>query len=266
MLPTFPSPSPSPTQPIDPRIDLHVRFSTNKQGMAPWFLGQLKLSPDAHVLELGCGSSNIWLANLPRIPQGWHLTLADSAPEKYADLQRALQQDRGFAFQTVDANKPLPFDDGCFDAVIGLHLLNRLENIPDTLKEIRRVLKPHGKLYAAAYGEKHMDELYALFVRFNPQTATLGGRVTKQMKFSLENGSKQLREFFWDVELRRYEDALEVTHAKPLFDYILAMSGMREDAENQAALYTLAAFIDREVKEKGSIHITKAEGVFVATK
>ncbi|MFZ6028522.1 MAG: class I SAM-dependent methyltransferase [Chloroflexota bacterium] len=261
----FPSPPSSPISP-DPRIDLHVRFSTNKKGMAPWFLEQLSLPADAHVLELGCGSGNIWLTNLPRIPQGWRLLLSDSDPEKYAGPQRALQQDRGFSFQTIDPNRPLPFENERFDAVIGLYLLDRLESIPAALGEIYRVLKPKGKLYAAAYGEKHMDELYSLFVRFNPQTATLGRRVTRQMKFSLENGSKQLRQFFWDVQQRRYEDALEVTQAKPLFDYILAMSGMRQDAENQAALYTLAAFIDQEIKEKGAIHISKAEGIFVATK
>jgi ubiquinone/menaquinone biosynthesis C-methylase UbiE len=264
MLPS--SPPPPNTPPPDPRVELHARFSTNKQGMAAWFLQQLDLPANAKILELGCGSANFWLVNLRAIPSGWHVTLTDASPERYADPQRVLHQDKGFSFQTVDPNKSLPFDDASFDAVIGLHLLNRLENIPATLKEIQRVLKPKGKLYAAAYGEKHMDELYFLFLRFNPQVATVGGRVTKQMKFSLENGSKQLREVFWDVQLRRYEDALEVTHARPLFDYILAMSGLAADAENQASLYTLAAFIDQEVKEKGSIHITKAEGVFVAVK
>lgn len=234
--------------------------------MAAWFLQQLDLPANAKILELGCGSGNLWLVNLRNVPQGWQMTLTDTTPEKYTDLQRSLIQDKGFSFQTVNPNQPLPFENDTFDAVIGLHLLNRLDNLPATLKEIRRVLKPKGKLYAAAYGEKHMDELYFLFVRFNPQTATVGGRVTKQMKFSLENGTQQLREVFWDVQTKRYEDALEVTHAKPLFDYILAMSGLREDAENQAGLYNLAAFIDREVKEKGSIHITKAEGVFIATK
>jgi hypothetical protein len=45
------------------------------------------------------------------------------------------------------------------------------------------------------------------------------------------------------------------------------MSGLTEEtAQNQPELYNLAAFLDKEVKEKGSIRITKAEGVFIAVK
>ena len=259
-------PPSSPSTSSDPRIDLHLRFSTNKQGMAPWFLKQIELPADANVLELGCGSCNFWLVNYSSIPQGWHITLTDSPASKYSEAQRILSQDRGFTFHTVDPATPLPFDTASLDAVITLHLLNRLENISAALKEIHRVLKPGGKLYAAAYGEKHMDELYFLFLRFNPQIASISGRLPGNWKFSLENGTRQLREFFWDVQIRRYEDALEITEAKPLFDYILTMSGISPNTENQEGLYSLAAFISQEIIEKGSIHITKSEGVLIATK
>jgi ubiquinone/menaquinone biosynthesis C-methylase UbiE len=259
---TNPSNPPHP----NPRLDLHNRFSVNKQGISNWLFEQIELPNTADILELGCGSCSFWLTHYNKLPDGWRFTLTDSTSEKYAPGQKMLGKDAGFKFRTVDVTQPLPFDENRFDAIFANNLLYHLPDIPAVLKEFQRVLKPKGKLYTATYGEKHMDELYFLLVRFNPQTATILGQIPGKRSFSLENGAAQLRQFFWDVQLRRYEDALEVTESKPLYDYILSMSGITDPTEHAARLYELAAFIDAEIKEKGSLRITKAQGAFVSTK
>jgi len=268
MFPNSPNPSQSPNQQShpNPRVELHNRFSTNKHGISNWLFEQLEIPDPADVLDLGCGSCSFWLTHYNKLPDGWRFMLTDSAPEKYAAGQQFLVADSGFKFKTVDANQPLPFDEGRFDVVFANHLLYHLDDISATLKEIHRVLKPKGKLFTTTYGEKHMDEIYFLFLRFNNQAAKVGGRIPGKYNFTLENGGEQLRKYFWDVQTRRYEDSLEVTESKPLFNYILSMSGLDTDSEYSDRLYQLAAFIDSEIKEKGSIHITKSEGLFVATK
>jgi ubiquinone/menaquinone biosynthesis C-methylase UbiE len=250
----------------NPRLDLHTRFSVNKQGVSNWLFEQIELPETADILELGCGSCTFWLTHYNKLRDGWRFMLTDSSPEKYAPGQKMLSSDAGFKFRTIDVTQPLPFDENRFDAIFANNLLYHLDDIPAALKEIHRVLKPKGKLYATTYGEKHMDELYFLFLRFNPQAAAASGQIPGKRSFSLENGTPQLRKFFWDVQLRRYEDALEVTESKPLFDYILSMSGITDTNEYAGRLYELAAFIDAEIKEKSSLHITKAQGVFIATK
>ena len=53
---------------LNARIQIHVRFSTNKTGWFPWLLQQIDLPANARILELGCGSCEFWRANRERIP------------------------------------------------------------------------------------------------------------------------------------------------------------------------------------------------------
>ena len=55
---------------LNARIQLHVRFSTNKYSWMRWVFDQLDLPPHCHILELGCGSGELWRKNMQRIPEG----------------------------------------------------------------------------------------------------------------------------------------------------------------------------------------------------
>ncbi|MBI3353513.1 MAG: class I SAM-dependent methyltransferase [Nitrospirae bacterium] len=44
---------------------------------------------------------------------------------------------------------PYPFDDASFDAVVLNHVIEHLEDIPHTLKEVHRLLKPEGEVWIA---------------------------------------------------------------------------------------------------------------------
>jgi predicted SAM-dependent methyltransferase len=53
-----------------------------------------------------------------------------------------------FAGEGVDLvatlDKPLPFPDDCFDLVHASHILEHLDNYPEAIQEIHRILKPGG--------------------------------------------------------------------------------------------------------------------------
>jgi hypothetical protein len=62
---------------LNTRIGLHQRFSVNPYGWLPWVFDQLELPSQARILELGCGTGQLWLDNIDRIPAGWEITLTD---------------------------------------------------------------------------------------------------------------------------------------------------------------------------------------------
>ena len=244
---------------LNARIQLHRRFSTNKYGWTLWIFDHLQLLADSRILDVGCGPGNLWRENIARIPDGWEITLSDFSPGMLGRAHDNLRDCRSrFEFQVVDA-QAIPFKDGTFDAVTANFMLYHVPDRPRALSEMHRVLKNGGRLYAATHGCDHMREIRELISTIDPhanQTSAASG-------FGLENGFDQLSQFFSRVTLDRYEDALVVTEVEPLVAYIL--STKRSALVNKKP-ETLVRLIERQMKLKGNIFITKDGGMFEAVK
>jgi len=95
-------------------------------------------APGAKLLDVGCGTG--WLAE-----HFSDYTGIDGAPEAVAAAA-----ERGRNVVVGDVAEPLPFGDGLFDAVV---LKDLLEHVPDpvaVVREVRRVVKPGGRVFASS--------------------------------------------------------------------------------------------------------------------
>jgi arsenite methyltransferase len=105
----------------------------------------LDLVPSLRVLEIGCGGGQLTANIAPSLGENGKYVGLDASDEQL-DVARAACADFPNAeFVHGDATA-LQFEDGSFDRVVAI---NTLEYIPDTgavLAEIRRVLKPGGKM------------------------------------------------------------------------------------------------------------------------
>lgn len=242
------------------RVELHRLFSVNPYGWHRWIFDQFKLGETGALLELGCGPADLWLSNRQRIPAGWHITLTDFSAGMLEEARQRLGEER-FTYQVADA-QALPFVDASFDAVIANHMLYHIPDLPRALGEIKRVLKPGGTLYASTIGHEHMRELDELLARAS--IAPHWQAFKQNANFVLENGVAALTPFFSSVEQRLYEDALEITKAEPLVAYALSGAlGQLVDSERRA---TLTALIEQGIAARGTLHVTKASGLFIAHK
>jgi ubiquinone/menaquinone biosynthesis C-methylase UbiE len=247
---------------LNARIDLHRRFSTNKYGWARWVFDQmLELPAQAGILEVGTGPAILWQYNADRIPTGWTVTLTDFSPGMVAEAEKNLNAS-GHHFTFVTANaQALPYADASFDAVIANHMLYHVPDRPRALAEIRRVLRPGGRLYAATNGEGHLSDIQRLLDR--AQASEGWWRVVGATAgFTLTNGHDQLAQVFPHVELRSYEDALEVREVEPLVAYVLSTSTRELMTEDRIA--RLRQVAQEEIAAQGTIHIAKESGLFVA--
>jgi ubiquinone/menaquinone biosynthesis C-methylase UbiE len=237
------------------RIALHERFSVNRYGWHRWVFDHLRLGPRARVLELGCGPGTLWLENIARIPAEWEITLSDFSEGMLEDARRALEGKGAFRFEVIDAQE-LPYKAGSFDGVIANHMLYHVPDRPRALAEVRRVLRPGGRFFCATNGPRHLATLREL-ARGLVETMAAGFGLEP---FNLENGAEQIAAHFEEVTVQRYEDALVVTEAQPLIDYLLSGKVSREVDERQRAV---EAEIRRRIAEEGAIRIPKESGMFV---
>lgn len=230
------------------RIAFQAKYSCNKQGFGPWITEQYDLRPGLRILELGCGTGDMW--RVVPLPEGCELLLTDFSQGMLETAQRTLAGRPEITFQQVDA-QAIPYSDASFDLVIANMMLYHVPDLPRALREIRRVLRPGGKFYCATYGEHGAVETLAQWLHVDSAV---------RYTFTLQNGAAQLRKYFAQVEQRVYPDEFRVTSADDLADYLLSLTSMSQLAElPREALY---AELSKHMVD-GVICLPKDYGMFI---
>jgi ubiquinone/menaquinone biosynthesis C-methylase UbiE len=112
------------------------------------------IQPGESVLDVGCGTGTLAIAAKRRVGQSGKVYGIDASPEMIARARKkAGKAGLELAFEAA-AIEALPFPDATFDVVLSTLMLHHL---PDGarhqgIREIRRVLKPGGRLFAVDFG------------------------------------------------------------------------------------------------------------------
>lgn len=245
---------------LNARVELHRRFSTNTYPWHTWVLDHISAPDDAHILEVGCGPASLWRDQLARTPPTWRIVLADLSEGMVQDAMTHVGHDARFAFVCADI-QALPFEDDTFDVVVANHMLYHVPDIHTALGEVRRLLKPGGRFYAATNGPRHLAQFHEWAHRLGREWLTFD-RNTLQERFLLHNGETLLRVHFQHVRRHDYPDALHITEIEPLLAYI-ASTPVGQSLSNEE-WQTLRTFLEEKLAREGVIIVEKESGLFEA--
>ena len=239
---------------LDTRISIHEKYSVNRQGFGSWIASHYRFEAGFSVLELGCGTGSLWQGQDSLIRACSRLVLTDLSEGMLQKAKETLARFSGIEYRITDI-QDIPFADHSFDAVIANMMLYHVPDIRRGLDEVRRVLKPGGTFYCATYGEhgilEYLSGLFGI-----PEAA---GQASHS--FTLQNGEAQLRQHFADVRRDDYPDALAVTNAGDLADYILSLSGMT--ALRDIPRDKLVSVLEANMSD-GVLTVPKEYGMFIA--
>ncbi|MCR8557418.1 class I SAM-dependent methyltransferase [Mucilaginibacter sp. BJC16-A38] len=110
-------------------------------------LNFLNLNPATQLLDVGCGSG---VFSSLASATGAYVTGIDASE---ALIEKAQQRGTTAKFTTGEMEE-LPFAGNTFDAVCGFNSFQYAANINNAFTEVRRVLKPGGKLVVMIWGNK----------------------------------------------------------------------------------------------------------------
>jgi SAM-dependent methyltransferase len=136
------------------------------------------------VLEVGCGRGE--LAERMKSELDASVVAVDQS-ERMVELTRA----RGVEAIAGDVHQ-LPFRDRSFDCVVAAWMLYHASDVDLAVRELRRVLRPGGRLVAATSSERSFAEVWELVGEIGAQSGD----------FSAENAEGTLLRHFTVVERR----------------------------------------------------------------
>ncbi len=117
--------------------DNHWWFSSRTRALNAMMRPILPQSPDFKLLDIGCGAGNM-IHHLSKYGQVKGLEI-DKRPVKKA-------RERGYDVDQFDATQPMPFDEGTFDAITALDVIEHNEDDMAILADSYRILKPGGHI------------------------------------------------------------------------------------------------------------------------
>jgi SAM-dependent methyltransferase len=164
-------------------------------------------------LEVGCGEGRVSRL-LKRLD--YRVTASDPVTEL---VKASKEVDSAHVYTVADA-AALPFKDGLFDLIVAYNVLMDVEDVPVTLQEIRRVLRPRGQLVISIV---HPFADRGIFADPEPDSPfVLRGNYFGRQRFAGAENRSGLQMHFvgWSQPLEAYVSALE--------DAGLAITSLRE--------------------------------------
>jgi SAM-dependent methyltransferase len=126
--------------------------------------------------------------------------VVETAPAKVLDVGAGTGELAIPGIEAVLADAcALPPPDRSFDCVVANWMLYHVADREQAIAELARVLRPGGRLVAATFSERNLDELWE----------ALGDDTPRGHGFTAENGAAQLQRRFANVEARRIEWPIE---------------------------------------------------------
>jgi arsenite methyltransferase len=211
-------------------------------------LALLNPLPGERILDLGCGVGGFCRGLAPLVAPGGHVIGVDLSLDAIA-LANRLSADAdldGLAFELGDGHH-LRFADASFDAVTCISVLGFCQDPSRALAELRRVLRPEGRLLLAHADEeapRYSGGDGALGRRIRQAIATRGldPRIAQRLVLLLQEGGFHVlrKEMLSGFERHYSPGAAGYTLARALRDYLLE-SGAVSAVEYDRWLAELAA-------------------------
>ncbi len=244
-------------------LDLVTRCATDPPVVLAGLIDAVRerAGPGSRVVELGFGSGWLLEALRDQLPE----TQLHGLDMSLGFVGRAYQEHRSDARVLIGDMERLPYREDAFDVVATCWTLYFMRDIDIALEEIKRCLKPGGRLIAATNAPDHeleVGELISEAIRL-----ALGREEPDHdvgHRFDLATGAASLSRHFSRVEVRRWDGELVLVDPNDVEALWQPWEPPMMEKHEQRAVRAEFVRLAREVLARGGeLRIRRRSGMFL---
>jgi ubiquinone/menaquinone biosynthesis C-methylase UbiE len=252
------------------RIDIHKQYGG--RDIDRWMLDLLTPRNGDTILDVGCGAGKQCFLYHQYTGGTANITGGDVNAELLAKANSENAKiGSPIKIMKLDFNKKFPFEDQTFDLESCCFAIYYASDIPATIREMHRVLKPGGRLFSSGPMPENKQLFYEVI-----REAT--GKSIPPMPGSSRYSTQILaamKETFSKVVVHIFENPLSFPEVEPFIEYTRA--SLAEDRKLWTSLFTgkedfnklmkaIEVVASKRLKKDGRLVMTKVVGGFVATR
>ncbi|MDO9546883.1 MAG: class I SAM-dependent methyltransferase [Pelolinea sp.] len=252
------------------RINIHDKFGG--RNIDEWMLETLDLKEGMKILDAACGSGKQCSSFYTSLKGNCDITGGDVSLELLAKAKQLSEENgQNIKFQTLNFNESFQFATNEFDLLSCCFAIYYSEDIPFTIREMHRVLKPGGKLFTTGPMPENKQTFYEIIKEAtNKPIPKMPGssRYASEILLAIENA-------FSKVEIKIFENPLTFPTVEPFLEYTRA--SLSEDRKLWGDFFTekdsfvkvmrsIEDVANNWVERDGKIVMTKVVGGFIASK
>lgn len=139
------------------RAETHRRYSERPDDMLHWMVGFVDPRPGLQLVDVGCGTG--WMH--PELTsRGASVVGLDSSIGMVEETRQQATRDRLPVVVVQGDAQRLPLRDGCCDRATAIHVLFHVPDVRRALREMRRVLRPGGRVVVTTNAGDHSRRLF----------------------------------------------------------------------------------------------------------
>jgi ubiquinone/menaquinone biosynthesis C-methylase UbiE len=244
---------------LEARMSIY-RYTIDPKTFSKWLTEQMVPGNNLKILELGCGTGDLW-KDLKASFHNCEILLSDLS-EGMLEKSKENLGEYAFKYEIIDFHN-IPYPDKTFDIVISNHNIYHALDLNKVLSEISRVIKDDGVFYSTTNSVEHLTSLRKLINI--PDDVKWPNSVLTSI-FGAETGIDILSNHFQYVERRFYQNELRIQEFAPIINYFMSFSNERLHQIVEQSVNKIQGEFEAEIRRCGYYKVKTKGCLFICRK
>ena len=241
---------------LESRMSIY-QYSIDAKTFSKWLTEQIIPDNNVKILELGCGTGDLW-KNLKDSFHNCEILLSDFS-EGMLEKSKENLGENAFNYEIIDFHN-IPYPDKTFDIIISNHNLYHALDLNKVLGEISRVIKDNGVFYSTTNSIEHLASLRELI---NITDDMIWPNSVLTSIFGAETGIEILSNYFQYTDLRFYRNELRIKDFAPIINYFMSVRDERIHQIIKQSVNKIQEKFETEIRQYGYYKVKTKACLFI---